>query len=151
MQKPPNHPRLPLSRNPIMSDVNDKTLIQQAIQASKHSYSPYSKYPVGAALRTTDGTIFTGCNVENASYPASICAERTALVKAVSEGYQAFEALVVITDNGGSPCGVCRQMLYEFAPDLRVIVADKHGDVKYEITLSDLLPHGFGSSSLPHE
>lgn len=134
-----------------MTQINDSTLIQQAIEASNNSYSPYSKYQVGASLLTTDGTVYTGCNVENASYPATICAERTALVKAVSEGHQSFETLVVITDNGGSPCGVCRQMLYEFAPDLRVIIADKQGDIKYEITLSDLLPHGFGRSSLPHE
>lgn len=129
-------------------DNNDKLLIENAIKASKHAYAPYSNYPVGAGLRSVDGTLFTGCNVENAAYPAGICAERTALVKAVSEGYREFDALVVATQNGGSPCGVCRQMLYEFAPQLRVLLVDFDGNVCNEITLADLLPLGFGPSSL---
>lgn len=122
--------------------------IQQAQQARQHAYVPYSNYAVGAALVTPAGLVFTGCNVENASYPAGICAERTALVKAVSEGARQFETLVVATDNGGSPCGVCRQMLYEFAPGLRVVTVDDAGMVQIDTTLSELLAHGFGPASL---
>jgi cytidine deaminase len=124
-------------------------LIDAAIAVAGQAYIPYSDYPVGAALRATDGTVYTGCNVENASYPVTICAERTALVKAVSEGRRAFDLLVVVTRNAGSPCGMCRQMLYEFAPDLPVVIADLDGHVHYETTLSALLLHGFGPSSLP--
>lgn len=131
-----------------MSKNEITTLIEKAITASKNAYAPYSGYPVGAALRTPDGTIFTGCNVENASYPVSICAERTALVKAVSEGHQRFEAIAVVTHNGGSPCGMCRQMLYEFAPDLRVIIADMSGEIHDDLPLNDLLRLGFGPSKL---
>jgi cytidine deaminase len=125
-------------------------LLQAAITAAGRAYVPYSHYAVGAALQTQDGTVFTGCNVENASYPATICAERTALVKAVSEGYQKFNLLVVVTKNGGSPCGICRQMLYEFAPHLRVVTADMSGKIASDMALSDLLPNGFGPDSLPH-
>ncbi len=127
-----------------------QTLIRTAIDATRNAYIPYSHYPVGAALRASDGTIYSGCNVENAAYPATICAERVALVKAVSEGQRQFDAIAVVTPNAGSPCGVCRQMLYEFAPDLRVILATPDGTVAYDGKLSDLLPRGFGPESLPH-
>ncbi len=125
-----------------------KTLVETAIKAAHHAYVPYSHYRVGAALRTVDGTIYGGCNVENAAYPATICAERTALVKAVSEGQRQFEAIVVVTRNGGFPCGTCRQMLYEFSPHLRVIIADLSGKILHDERLSDLLPYGFGPSEL---
>lgn len=131
-------------------DETLQSLVQTAIAATRHAYIPYSHYPVGAALRAVDGTVYTGCNVENASYPVTICAERVALVKAVSEGQRAFDAIAVVTKNAGSPCGMCRQMLYEFAPDLRVILADTNGVVAYDGVLSDLLARGFGPSSLPH-
>lgn len=123
-------------------------LLKSAIDAAKRAYAPYSHYAVGAALRAVDGTLYTGCNVENASYPAGICAERTALVKAVSEGKQQFDVIVVTSPNGGTPCGVCRQMLYEFAPDLTVIVADLSGQIHGQWKLSELLLNGFGPSSL---
>lgn len=124
--------------------------IQQAIEASQKAYIPYSQYPVGAALVSTETQeIFIGCNVENASYPAGICAERTALVKAVSEGVQDFQRIVVATKNGGSPCGICRQMLYEFSPTMQVICVNFNGDITIDTTLDQLLPHGFGPSSLP--
>ena len=132
-----------------MTENEITTLVEKAITASQNAYAPYSNYPVGAALQTADGTIFTGCNVENASYPVTICAERTALVKAVSEGYRRFTAIVVVTPNGGSPCGMCRQMLYEFAPELRVIIADTSGVVHHDLPLNDLLRLGFGPSMLP--
>jgi cytidine deaminase len=124
-------------------------LIQTAIQAAKMAYAPYSQYSVGAALRTTDGLVYTGCNVENAAYPSCICAERTALVKAVSEGHQRFDLIVIATQNGGAPCGSCRQMLYEFAPTMTVITVDFAGNITSELLLQDLLPNGFGPHSLP--
>lgn len=124
-------------------------MVEAAIAVTEYAYIPYSHYPVGAALRAADGTIYTGCNVENAAYPATICAERTALVKAVSEGQRQFDTLVVVTKNAGSPCGTCRQMLYEFAPHLRVILADMDGHIASDTTLSALLPDGFGPDRLP--
>ena len=129
-------------------DTQYDSLIQCAIEASKNAYIPYSKYAVGAALQATDGTVFKGCNVENASYSPTICAERTALVKAISEGYREFEAVAVVTRDGGSPCGVCRQLMFEFAPQMTVIIADLEGKVHHVLPLSDLLPLGFGPSNL---
>lgn len=124
-------------------------LLESAIAASRNAYIPYSNYPVGAALRALDGTVYGGCNIENASFPVTICAERTALVKAVSEGQRQFDLLVVVTKNAGSPCGMCRQMLYEFAPDLRVILADLDGHIASDTHLRALLPDGFGPDRLP--
>jgi cytidine deaminase len=129
-------------------DTTVQELLEVAIAATQRAYIPYSHYPVGAALRAEDGTVFSGCNVENASYPVTICAERTALVKAISEGYQKFDTLVVVTRNGGTPCGMCRQMLYEFSPELRVINADLNGRIYSDRRLSELLPSGFGPDSL---
>ena len=125
-----------------------QTLIMVAVAAAQHAYAPYSDYPVGAALLGVDGTVYTGCNVENAAYPATICAERTALVKAVSEGQRQFTAVAVVTRNGGAPCGLCRQSLYEFAPGLTVYIADLDGRLRHTITLADLLPLGFGPAHL---
>lgn len=125
-----------------------RSLIDQAIAASANAYIPYSHYPVGAALRTIDGTVYTGCNIENASYPVTICAERTALVKAVSEGHRQFDLMAVVTRNGGSPCGMCRQMLYEFSPDMHIVIADLEGNIYQELSLSDLLAHGFSPAKL---
>ncbi len=129
--------------------IETQALVASASGAMLRAYVPYSNYRVGAALRTKDGTVFTGCNVENAAYPACICAERTALVKAVSEGYQQFNAIAVVTVNGGFPCGLCRQMLYEFSPNMRVFVGEPTGKVLHDIALKDLLPHGFGPQDLP--
>ncbi|MDZ4670209.1 MAG: cytidine deaminase [Phototrophicales bacterium] len=132
-----------------MSDiVTIQSLIEQAIASSQHAYAPYSGYYVGAALLATNGVVFTGCNVENATYPASICAERTALVKAVSEGVREFSTIAVVTRAGGSPCGICRQMLYEFSPNLRVIIADMTGTIHHDMSLIDLLPLGFDGGDL---
>jgi cytidine deaminase len=132
----------------VNDDVQD--LIRRAQDAAQHAYIPYSHYPVGAALRAANGAIYTGCNVENASYPVGICAERVALVKAVSEGEREFDALAVVTPNGGSPCGMCRQMLYEFAPSLRVVIASADGHIRYDGALADLLPLGFSPDQLSH-
>ena len=131
-----------------MPTYTDAQLIQQAISASENAYVPYSNYAVGAALLASDGTLYTGCNVENAAYPATICAERTALVKAVSTGARQFDTLVVATRNAGSPCGICRQMLSEFAPDLRVLIVDFDGTLHTETTLRQLLPDNFDAGKL---
>ncbi len=129
--------------------MTDQALVDLAFTMLERSYVPYSKFPVGAALLCADGTVFTGCNIENAAYGPTICAERTALVKAVSEGYRAFTTLAVVGKSTDYcwPCGVCRQMLYEFAPDLTVLVARGDGDY-VKLPLKELLPHGFGPDSL---
>src|SRR5919106_3075331 len=107
-----------------LSKQEKQALIDMANAAREHAYAPYSKYPVGAALRTKSGRIFTGVNVENAAYPQTMCAERVAIYKAVSEGEKEFEVISVVTDNGGSPCGGCRQVMAEFGLDTIVILAD---------------------------
>lgn len=131
-----------------MTEEQKMALIADAIRASEQAYSPYSHYRVGAALLTTTGKIFLGCNVENASYGAAICAERTAVVKAVSEGERDFTAIAVATQNGGSPCGICRQFMFEFSPAMQVIIADFSGKIHLEVPLNDLLFGGFGPHSL---
>ena len=146
-------PADPLHSEQLQTKLSDETrhlLIGTAQQVRQRAYAPYSHYMVGAALLGANGEIYTGCNVENAAYPATICAERAALVKAVSEGVQKFVAIAVVTERAGSPCGMCRQMLFEFAPDMTVIVADGDGHIKYERTLSALLPDGFGPQMLTH-
>ena len=124
-----------------------RQLIQEAIQAAQFAYAPYSNYQVGAALLTTDGKVYRGCNVENASYGCTICAERTAIFKAVSEGDHQFQAMAVATNNAGSPCGACRQVMREFAPQLTVIITDFEANARYT-TLADLLPDNFGPENL---
>ena len=131
-----------------MSHPAEAELIQAALAASEHAYIPYSNYRVGAALLTPDGAVFSGCNVESASYSPTICAERTALVKAISAGQREFSTIAVVTRDGGSPCGVCRQLLYEFSPGLLVIMADLAGVARQRATLADLLPFGFGPANL---
>lgn len=129
--------------------MTDHALVEQAFAMLERAYVPYSHFPVGAALEGEDGKVYTGCNVENAAYGSCICAERTALVKAVSEGCQRFRRLAVVGNSTDYcwPCGSCRQMLYEFAPELEVLVAKKdHSFVKYR--LRELLPQGFGPTSL---
>ena len=113
------------------------------------AYVPYSHFPVGAALLCADGTVFTGCNIENAAYGSTICAERAAVAKAVSEGHREFSAIAVAgrSEDYCWPCGVCRQVLYEFAPELTVLVARGDGDY-VKLPLKELLPHGFGPGHL---
>jgi cytidine deaminase len=132
----------------LISDDMRRKLIEVAQAARQRAYCPYSHYAVGAALLSADGLIFTGCNVENASFGGTICAERTALVKAVSEGVQQFSAITVVTDNGGAPCGICRQVLYEFGPEMLVIMAETGGRIVHECPLNELLPFGFGPQQL---
>lgn len=114
----------------------------------KWAYAPYSHYHVGACLLASSGKFYDGCNVENAAYGSSICAERTALVKAVSEGERHFETVAVVTENGGSPCGSCRQMMAEFGLDLKVLLINRDGQVVSETTLRDLLPDAFTPEKL---
>ena len=123
-------------------------LISAALDARNNAYARYSKYDVGAALLTTEGQVFLGANVENAVYPLTICAERAAVVSAVSQGEQDFEAIAVVTKDGGTPCGSCRQVLAEFGQDILVIIADEKGKVKYELSVRELLPAAFDSTNL---
>ena len=130
--------------------MTDQELVQAAISMLERAYAPYSGFAVGAALLCDDGSVFTGCNVENAAYGSAICAERTALLKAVSEGHRDDWVAMAVAGRGEDycwPCGSCRQMLYEFAPDLKLLVA--RGDGHFVTTsLGELLPHGFGPKSL---
>jgi len=130
--------------------VTDEELVNLAQKARKAAYAPYSRFKVGAALLGASGRVFTGCNVENAAYPLCTCAERTAVVKAVSEGEDTFVAIAVVTATGAMPCGSCRQILREFGGikgDLRVIVADTAGHWQ-TFTIAELLPVGFGPDQL---
>ncbi len=128
--------------------VNYHELIDAAVDVLKNSYSPYSKLAIGAALLTDKG-IIRGCNVENASYGLTCCAERVALFNAVSEGAKQFVAMAVAADvtNGPSPCGACRQALREFNPKMEIVISDLKG--KYRVTdINELLPESFGQESL---
>lgn len=128
-----------------------QTLVARAVAARGRAYAPYSEYHVGAALLADSGRMYEGVNVENAVYPAGICAERAALVTAVSDGERRFEAIAIATQNGGSPCGVCRQMLSEFGLDLKVLLVNGAGQVVHETTLRRLLPRAFGPGDLKDE
>ena len=132
----------------MMTDHLRKQLIQKAIDARQRAYAPYSNYPVGAALLTRNGQIFSGANVENAAYPTTMCAERVAVFKAVTEGEQEFDAIAVVTDNGGTPCGSCRQVLAEFGLDTIVLIADDNGNLVQETTVAGLLPQAFTPKDL---
>lgn len=136
-----------------LSDQEIKQLVKTSHDAKKKSYSPYSKFPVGAALFCNDGTVVTGCNVENASYGLTICAERTAIVKAVSEGHRKFKAIAISSDlknNFIVPCGACRQFLVEFGTDWDVYMTKP--DLSYEtLKTGDLLPHCFAPKDLEEE
>ena len=130
--------------------MTDQELVAKAFAMHEYAYVPYSKFPVGAALLCADGTVFTGCNVENAAYGSTICAERTALLKAVSEGHRDDWVAIAIAGRGEDycwPCGSCRQMLYEFAPGLKVMAARSDGSFQ-TASLAELLPHAFGPKSL---
>lgn len=128
--------------------MNKKELIKKALEAQKKAYVPYSNFHVGAALLTDDDKIFTGCNIEIASYSPTICAERTAIFKAVSEGHKKIKAIAVVGDADYTyPCGVCRQVIREFGKDAKVIIANSEDDYR-EYDLEELLPHSFGPEDL---
>jgi len=127
--------------------VTDEELIALAAQARARAYAPYSQFAVGAALLAKSGRVYTACNVENVSYGLSVCAERAAVFKAVSEGEREFEAIAVVTETGVTPCGACRQVLREFGEDIRVIVADASG--RYRVfSLRELLPEAVAPKNL---
>ncbi len=134
-------------RDSLLSQVTDMTdsLVQLAIDASQHAYVPYSHFPIGAAVRTKDGHVFTGCNVENASFGLTNCGERTAIFKAVSEGYTELDAIAIFgqTEEPISPCGACRQVMAEFfKPDSKVTLVAKDQST-VETTVGELLPYSF--------
>jgi len=131
-----------------LTNEERQTLIDLANEVRKLAYAPYSNYPVGAALRTKTGRIYTGVNIENAAYPHTMCAERVAIFKAVSEGETEFEVIAVVTNNAGSPCGGCRQVMAEFGLDTIVLFADGDGNLKKELTVSELLPEAFTPAHL---
>lgn len=125
------------------SSETRQALIDIGNETRRRAYVPYSQYRVGAALLGKSGKIYTGVNIENAAYPVTICAERTAVFKAVSEGEREFDAISVVTDNGGSPCGSCRQVLAEFGLDTIVYIANGEGKLVQETTVRKLLPGAF--------
>ena len=138
-----------------MKEMDKKALIRQAFEAREKAYTPYSHFRVGAALLAKSGKVYTGCNIENAGYTPTNCAERTALFKAVSEGERRFDAIAIVGSMEGKknqlvtgPCGVCRQALYEFGGDSLLVIMAKSEDDYVERTLGELLPFGFGPANL---
>ena len=131
-----------------LSEEKKMELVRIAKQVRNWAHVPYSHYAVGAAVLTESGKIYEGVNVENAAYPDSICAERTAIFTAVSNGEKKFQAIAVVTENGGTPCGSCRQVMAEFGMDLLVIIADKNENIVMEKKLIELLPGAFTPDDL---
>jgi cytidine deaminase len=131
-----------------LTQQEKQALVDLANTARQRAYAPYSNYPVGSSLRTKTGRIYTGVNVENAAYPQTMCAERVAIFKAVSEGEKEFEVITVVTDNGGSPCGGCRQVMAEFGLDTLVLLAEGTGKIVKETTVKELLPEAFTPNHL---
>lgn len=127
--------------------MTPQELVAAALEARRRAYAPYSHYQVGAAVLTRDGAVIVGCNVENAAYPATICAERVALTAAVAQGKRDFAAIAVATANGGTPCGTCRQVMAELGPEMVVYISDAAGN--YIATdVQTLLPASFGPQRL---
>jgi cytidine deaminase len=133
----------------MWTDEQRSKLIQAAQEARQWAYAPYSNYRVGAALLSASGKIYDGVNIENAAYPTGICAERVAVFKAISEGEREFIAIAVVTDNGGSPCGSCRQVISEFGLDTVLVIANAAGEVVQETSINELLPGAFRPEHLP--
>ena len=129
--------------------MTEKELCQKAIDMMEVAYCPYSHFPVGAAVECSDGSVFTGCNIENAAYGAGICGERTAMSKAVSEGHRDFVRIAIAgkSDDFCVPCGICRQFMMEFAPNMEIICLNGKGESK-KFTLPELLPYGFNGDYL---
>lgn len=132
----------------MLTTKMQEKLIKEAAAAQKMAYAPYSHYAVGAALLTDDGDIYSGANVENAVFPLTMCAERVAVFEAVSQGKKTFQAIAVVTQNGGTPCGSCRQVLAEFGLETIVLIADTAGNLLNSYTVGELLPESFGKADL---
>jgi cytidine deaminase len=132
----------------MISKPERNQLVTAAVNARLNAYAPYSKFRVGAAVLADSGKVFAACNVENASYGLTICAERNAIFKAVSEGETRLTALVLCLEGGGSPCGACRQVIHEFGPDIPILACDPDGQLVSETTVDRLLPEAFGPDSL---
>ena len=132
----------------MLTNETRQLLIQKAADVWHRAYAPYSEYAVGAALLTESGRIFEGVNIENAVYPLTVCGERVAVFKAVSEGERSFTAIAVVTKNGGTPCGACRQVMAEFGLQTVVLIADLEGNLVHELTVADLLPYAFSDADL---
>ena len=127
-----------------MTNIDEQRLIDAALAARQQAYAPFSQFQVGAALRSVDGQIFLGCNVENASYGLTICAERGAVMAAVVAGQRKFDGLAIALAGGGTPCGACRQVLAEFCPDLTILLVDANEPARVaRVQLADLLPGRF--------
>ena len=140
-----------LNREEKQEQVSDETLLALAKSAMERSYAPYSKFQVGACLLSADGRVFQGCNVENASFGLTNCAERTAIFSAITEGVKEFTAIAIAAKDAAPwPCGACRQVLNEFAPGIRVLVTWGDNETG-SATLNELLPHSFGPKDLPSE
>ena len=127
----------------------DRELLNAALLAQKQAHCPFSRYPVGSAVRTEDGTLVTGCNVESASFSLTCCAERVAVFKAVSEGHKRITACSIVTVEGtpAPPCGACRQVLFEFGGDIRIVLGNPEGEMRI-LSLGTLLPEGFTADQL---
>jgi cytidine deaminase len=137
------------SETPLPKRVTTDELVQLAKDVRERAYAPYSRFPVGAAVETASGEVFVGCNVENASFGLSMCAERVAIFKAVAAGARDIVALAVVADTATpvSPCGGCRQVMVEFNPDMRVILANLHGEI-HRTTARELIPGAFSAADL---
>lgn len=129
--------------------MNYRTLSKRALAARRFSYSPYSRFRVGAAVLTSEGKVFTGCNIENSSYGLTICAERNAIFKAISEGHKKFTALAIASDENGftPPCGACRQVIIDLAGNIDIVLTKKNGEIDV-LKMNDLLPHAFTKKNL---
>ncbi len=133
----------------MLTQTQRNSLVSTATSIRKNAHAPYSGYAVGAAVLTENGNVYDGVNIENASYPLTNCAERTAIFKAVTAGEKKFTAVAVVTDNGGTPCGACRQVMAEFGLDTIVIIAKSSGEIVREMTVDELLPGAFTPENLP--
>ena len=130
-----------------MENILTTDLIKTAISMRSKAYAPYSNYKVGAAIQTNNNIIFGGCNIESSSYSLTCCAERVAIFKAISEGYKKFKALSVSTNNGGMPCGACRQVIWDLCGNIPIYICDNKNLIKTLKTI-ELIPHPFDKNKL---
>ena len=124
--------------------MNPKKLIMHAQNAQNYAKAKYSNYPVGAALLTSEGTVIKGCNIESKAYPTTLCAERVAIFSAISQGFNNFEAIALITKDGAFPCGSCRQIIYEYTDNIIIYIGQNNDENFLKVHINDLLPNPFG-------